>query len=110
LGAAGGCRSDSHLRASPAVSGQQLLLPKLVEHPIREEALLTGPLEPSNEWYSIAKITGIKLCETLRMQDGFDAISLMPTNLYGPGCNYHPENTDVLPALIRSFHKEAERG
>ena len=80
------------------------------QQPIREEALLTGPLEPTNEWYAIAKITGIKLCEALRRQHGFDAISLMPTNLYGPGDNYHPTNSHVLPALIRRFHEAAERG
>jgi GDP-L-fucose synthase len=67
-------------------------------------------LEPTNEWYAIAKITGIKLCEALRRQHGFDAISLMPTNLYGPGDNYHPTNSHVLPALIRRFHEAAERG
>ena len=76
--------------------------------PIPEEALLTGPLESTNEWYAIAKISGIKLCEALRKQHGFDAISLMPTNLYGPGDNYHSENSHVLPALIRRFHQAAE--
>jgi GDP-L-fucose synthase len=90
--------------------GSSCIYPKLAEQPIREEALLTGPLEPTNEWYAIAKITGIKLCEALRKQHGFDAISLMPTNLYGPGDNYHPTNSHVLPALIRRFHEAAERG
>jgi GDP-L-fucose synthase len=90
--------------------GSSSIYPKLAEQPIREEALLTGPLEPTNEWYAIAKITGIKLCEALRKQHGFDAISLMPTNLYGPGDNYHPTNSHVLPALIRRFHEAAERG
>ena len=89
--------------------GSSCIYPKLAEQPIREEALLTGPLEPTNEWYAIAKITGIKLCEALRRQHGFDAISLMPTNLYGPGDNYHPTNSHVLPALIRRFHEAAER-
>jgi GDP-L-fucose synthase len=70
--------------------------------------LLTGPLEPTNEWYAIAKIAGIKLCQAYRKQYGFEAISLMPTNLYGPGDNFHPENSHVLPALIRRFH-EAKR-
>ena len=84
--------------------GSSCIYPKFAEQPIREEALLTGPLEPTNEWYAIAKITGIKLCEALRRQHGFDAISLMPTNLYGPGDNYHPEHSHVLPALIRRFH------
>ena len=88
--------------------GSSCIYPKFAEQPIREEALLTGPLEPTNEWYAIAKITGIKLCEALRKQHGFDAISLMPTNLYGPGDNYHPENSHVLPALIRRFHEAAQ--
>jgi len=87
--------------------GSSCIYPKFAEQPIREEALLTGPLEPTNEWYAIAKITGIKLCEALRRQHGFDAISLMPTNLYGPGDNYHPKNSHVLPALIRRFHEAA---
>jgi GDP-L-fucose synthase len=90
--------------------GSSCIYPKFAEQPIREEALLTGPLEPTNEWYAIAKITGIKLCEALRRQHGFDAISLMPTNLYGPGDNYHPTNSHVLPALIRRFHEAAVRG
>ena len=88
--------------------GSSCIYPKLAEQPIKEEALLTGPLEPTNEWYAIAKIAGIKLCEALRKQHGFDAISLMPTNLYGPGDNYHPENSHVLPALIRRFHEAAK--
>jgi len=88
--------------------GSSCIYPKFAEQPIREEALLTGPLEPTNAWYAIAKITGIKLCEALRKQHGFDAISLMPTNLYGPGDNYHPTNSHVLPALIRRFHEAAE--
>ncbi|MFM7228332.1 MAG: GDP-L-fucose synthase family protein [Cyanobacteriota bacterium] len=85
--------------------GSSCIYPKFAEQPIREEALLTGALEPTNEWYAIAKITGIKLCQALRRQHGFDAISLMPTNLYGPGDNYHPTNSHVLPALIRRFHE-----
>ena len=72
-----------------------------------EEALLEGALEKTNEWYAIAKITGIKLCEALREQYGFDALSLMPTNLYGPGDNYHPENSHVIPALIKKFNDAA---
>jgi len=88
--------------------GSSCIYPKFAEQPIREEALLSGPLEPTNEWYAIAKITGLKLCEALRKQHGFDSISLMPTNLYGPGDNYHPENSHVLPALIRRFHEAAE--
>ena len=88
--------------------GSSCIYPKFAEQPIKEKALLTGPLEPTNEWYAIAKIAGIKLCQALRQQYGFDAISLMPTNLYGPGDNYHPENSHVLPALIRRFHEAAE--
>ncbi|MFN7677544.1 MAG: GDP-L-fucose synthase family protein [Cyanobacteriota bacterium] len=90
--------------------GSSCIYPKFAPQPIREEALLTGFLEPTNEWYAIAKITGIKLCAALRQQHGFDAISLMPTNLYGPGDNYHPTNSHVLPALIRRFHEATERG
>jgi len=90
--------------------GSSCIYPKFAEQPIREEALLTGDLEPTNAWYAIAKITGIKLCAVLRQQHGFDAISLMPTNLYGPGDNYHPTDSHVLPALIRRFHEAAERG
>ena len=84
--------------------GSSCIYPKFAEQPIQEEALLTGSLEPTNEWYAIAKIAGIKLCEALRIQHGFDAISLMPTNLYGPGDNYHASDSHVLPALIRRFH------
>ena len=78
--------------------GSSCIYPKFAEQPIKEEALLTGALEPTNEWYAIAKIAGIKLCEALRKQHGFDAISLMPTNLYGPGDNYNKINSHVLPA------------
>ena len=88
--------------------GSSCIYPKFADQPIREEALLTGPLEHTNEWYAIAKIAGIKLCEALRVQHGFDAISLMPTNLYGPGDNYNPMNSHVLPALIRRFHQAVE--
>ena len=90
--------------------GSSCIYPKFAEQPIREDALLTGALEPTNEWYAIAKISGIKLAQALRKQHGFDAISLMPTNLYGPGDNYHTTNSHVLPALIRRFHEAAERG
>ena len=89
--------------------GSSCVYPKFAEQPIKEEALLTGQLEPTNEWYAIAKIAGIKLCDSLRQQHGFDAISLMPTNLYGPGDNYHSENSHVLPALIRRFHEAAQQ-
>ena len=85
--------------------GSSCIYPKFAEQPIREEALLSGALESTNEWYAIAKIAGIKLCQALRLQHGFDAISLMPTNLYGPGDNYHPTGSHVLPALIRRFHE-----
>jgi GDP-L-fucose synthase len=88
--------------------GSSCIYPRLAPQPIQEEALLTGPLEPTNEWYAIAKIAGIKLCQALRLQHGFDAISLMPTNLYGPGDNYHPMNSHVLPALIRRFHEATQ--
>ena len=88
--------------------GSSCIYPKFAEQPIKEEALLTGFLEQTNEWYAIAKIAGLKLCEALSKQHGFDAISLMPTNLYGPGDNYHRENSHVLPALIRRFHEAAE--
>ncbi len=90
--------------------GSSCIYPKLADQPIREEALLGGPLEPTNEWYAIAKITGIQLCRALRQQHGFDAISLMPTNLYGPGDNYHPTNSHVLPGLIRRFQEAREAG
>ena len=85
--------------------GSSCIYPKFADQPIKEEALLTGSLEPTNQWYAIAKIAGIKLCESLRDQHGFDSFSIMPTNLYGPGDNYHPENSHVLPALIRRFHE-----
>ena len=84
--------------------GSSCIYPKLAPQPMREEELLTGPLEPSNEWYAIAKIAGIKLCQAYRRQYAADFISVMPTNLYGPGDNYHPENSHVVAALIRRFH------
>ena len=87
--------------------GSSCMYPKLAEQPIREEALFAGEIESTNEWYTIANITGIKLCEALRRQHGFDSISLMPTNLYGPGHNYYPTKSHVLPALIRRFHEAA---
>jgi GDP-L-fucose synthase len=90
--------------------GSSCIYPKFAPQPIQEESLLTGALEPTNEWYAIAKITGIQLCRALRQQYGFDAISLMPTNLYGPGDNYHPTNSHVLPALIRRFHEATRDG
>jgi GDP-L-fucose synthase len=90
--------------------GSSCIYPRLAPQPIREDALLTGPLEPTNEWYAIAKIAGIKLCQAYRRQHGFNAISLMPTNLYGPGDNFDLENSHVLPALIRRFHEAKLRG
>ena len=90
--------------------GSSCIYPKFAEQPIKEESLLTGSLEPTNEWYAIAKIAGIKLCEALRRQHGFDAISLMPTNLYGPGDNYDYENSHVLPAMIRRFDEAVGSG
>lgn len=85
--------------------GSSCIYPKLCPQPIKEEYLLTGPLEPTNDAYALAKISGIKMCQAYRKQYGFDAISAMPTNLYGPGDNYHPENSHVIPALVRRFHE-----
>jgi len=85
--------------------GSSCIYPKFAPQPMKEEHLLTGSLEPTNEWYAIAKITGIKLCQAYRKQYGFDAISLMPTNLYGPGDNFELKGSHVLPALIRKFHE-----
>ena len=90
--------------------GSSCIYPKLAEQPMSEDSLLTGPLEPTNEWYAIAKIAGIKMCQAYRKQYGFDAISVMPTNLYGPGDNFDLENSHVLPALIRKFHEAKESG
>jgi GDP-L-fucose synthase len=87
--------------------GSSCIYPKLADQPISEDSLLTGPLEPTNEAYAIAKIAGIKLCEYYRKQFGSNFISVMPTNLYGVNDNYHPENAHVLPALIRRFHEAA---
>lgn len=85
--------------------GSSCIYPKFAPQPIPEDALLTGPLEPTNEWYAIAKIAGIKMCQAYRIQHKWDAISGMPTNLYGPNDNFHPENSHVLPALMRRFHE-----
>jgi len=89
--------------------GSSCIYPKNASQPIKEEYLLNGKLESTNEWYAIAKIAGIKLCEALRVQYDFDAISLMPTNLYGLGDNYHQNNSHVLPALIKKFHDAVEQ-
>ena len=85
--------------------GSSCIYPKFAKQPIKEEYLLSGDLEPTNQWYALAKISGIKLCEALRIQYNFDAISLMPTNLYGPGDNYNLSSSHVLPALIRKFYE-----
>ena len=85
--------------------GSSCIYPKFAPQPIKEEYLLTGPLEPTNEWYAIAKIAGLKMCQAYRREFGFCAISLMPTNLYGPGDNFDLQNSHVLPALIRRFHE-----
>lgn len=90
--------------------GSSCIYPRDCPQPIKEEYLLTGPLEPTNEWYAIAKIAGLKMCQAYRKQYGFDAICAMPTNLYGPGDNYHPENSHVVPALIRRIHEAKQRG
>lgn len=90
--------------------GSSCIYPKLAPQPMPESCLLTGALEPTNEWYAIAKIAGIKMCQAYRRQYGFDAISAMPTNLYGPGDNFHLENSHVMPALIRKFHEAKARG
>src|SRR6056297_1912505 len=90
--------------------GSSCIYPREAAQPMAEDALLTGPLEPTNEPYAIAKIAGIKLCESYNRQHGTDYRSVMPTNLYGPGDNFHPENSHVLPALIRRFHEAAQDG
>lgn len=90
--------------------GSSCIYPAHADQPMREDSLLTGPLEPTNEPYAIAKIAGIKMCESYNRQYGRDYRSVMPTNLYGPGDNYHPENSHVLPALIRRFHEAKANG
>jgi GDP-L-fucose synthase len=90
--------------------GSSCIYPKFAPQPIKEEYLLSGPLEPTNEWYAVAKIAGIKLCQAFFIQHGFRAISLMPTNLYGPGDNYDLQTSHVVPALIRKIHDAREQG
>ncbi len=90
--------------------GSSCIYPRLADQPMREDALLTGTLEPTNEPYAVAKIAGIKLCESYNRQYGVDYRSVMPTNLYGPGDNFHPENSHVLPALIRRLHEATQSG
>ena len=85
--------------------GSTCIYPKLAPQPLKEDYLLTGPLEPTNEWYAIAKIAGVKMCEALRKQHGVDFVSVMPTNLYGPEDNFDLETSHVLPALLRKFHE-----
>ncbi len=84
--------------------GSSCIYPKMAPQPMREDALLTGPLEPTNEWYAIAKIAGLKLCQAYRRQYGADYVSVMPCNLYGPGDNFDPEKSHVVPALLRRAH------
>jgi GDP-L-fucose synthase len=90
--------------------GSSCIYPKHAPQPMKEDSLLTGLLEPTNEWYAIAKIAGIKMCQAYRKQYGFDAISVMPTNLYGPGDNFDLNTSHVLPALIRKFHEAKAAG
>ncbi len=90
--------------------GSSCIYPRLAPQPMREDALLTGLLEPTNEPYAVAKIAGIKLCESFNRQHGRDYRSVMPTNLYGPGDNFHPEHSHVIPGLMRRFHEAAQRG
>ena len=85
--------------------GSTCIYPKMAPQPLREESLLTGPLEPTNQWYAVAKIAGVMLCQALRRQHGSDFVSLMSTNLYGPGDNFDLESSHVLPALLRKFHE-----
>lgn len=90
--------------------GSSCIYPKFAEQPMREDSLLTGELEPTNQWYAIAKISGVKMCEALRKQYGREYVSLMPTNLYGEGDNFDLETSHVLPAMIRKFHDAKEQG
>jgi GDP-L-fucose synthase len=90
--------------------GSSCIYPKQAPQPMPESCLLTGPLEPTNEWYAIAKIAGLKMCQAYRRQYGFNSITVMPTNLYGPGDNFDLSSSHVLPALIRKFHEAKERG
>ncbi len=90
--------------------GSSCIYPKMAPQPIAEDSLMTGPLEPTNSAYAVAKISGVYLCETYRREYGADFISAMPTNLYGPGDNYHPQNSHVIPGLIRRAHEAKENG
>jgi GDP-L-fucose synthase len=90
--------------------GSSCIYPRLAPQPLHESSLLTGPLEPTNQWYAVAKIAGIKMCQAYALQHGFNAISVMPTNLYGPGDNFDLQTSHVLPALLRKFHAAKESG
>ena len=90
--------------------GSSCIYPKRAPQPMAEDCLLTGPLEPTNEWYAIAKIAGLKMCQAYRRQYGFNGVSVMPTNLYGPGDNFNLQSSHVLPALIRKFHEAKMHG
>ena len=90
--------------------GSSCIYPRLAPQPMSPEMLLSGPLEPTNQWYAVAKIAGIKLCEAYRLQHGADFVSVMPTNLYGPGDNYHPQDSHVPAALLRRFHEAKVAG
>jgi GDP-L-fucose synthase len=107
LGMALNCIRASHVGGVQKLLflGSTCIYPKFARQPMSEDQMLTGELEPTNQWYAIAKIAGIKLCEAYRRQYGCDFISVMPTNLYGPGDNYHPEHSHVVAALIRRFHE-----
>jgi GDP-L-fucose synthase len=107
LGMALNCVRASHMGGVQKLLflGSTCIYPKFARQPMSEDQMLTGELEPTNQWYAIAKIAGIKLCEAYRRQYGCDFISVMPTNLYGPGDNYHPEHSHVVAALIRRFHE-----
>ncbi len=90
--------------------GSTCIYPRLAPQPLQESSLLTGPLEPTNQWYAVAKIAGIKMCQAYALQHGFNAISVMPTNLYGPGDNFDLQTSHVLPALLRKFQAAKESG
>ena len=90
--------------------GSSCIYPRLAPQPLQESSLLTGPLEPTNQWYAVAKIAGIKMCQAYALQHGFNAISVMPTNLYGPGDSFDLQTSHVLPALLRKFHAAKETG
>ena len=103
-------RSGAKRRPALLFLGSSCIYPKLAAQPIREDSLLTGPLEPTNEGYAIAKIAGLKLCEMYRRQYGKRFISAMPTNLYGPGDNFHPDLSHVIPGMMRRFHEAKTSG